>query len=163
MMHTQECEIQLHIGVWQGRSTSSLSHNLATLEKTLVEAKQKGLDLVLFPELFLCGYDTSPSLIRSIARELMAAADGTFCEQLRQCAADSGVAVAVGYPEWEPADGDSGDGLIYNACCIVDQTGQVILNARKVRHISSLCCCTSPPYFFSSFLFSLHFASLRFT
>jgi predicted amidohydrolase len=127
-------EIQLHIGLYQGIATSNLSTNLAILERTIKEAKLKNIDLVLFPELFLSGYDTNPHLIRNIAHDLMA---GRL--QLTQCAADIGIAVAVGYPEWEPAldgegegDSDGRGGLVYNSCCIIDRTGQVILNARKV-------------------------------
>jgi len=74
-------------------------------------------DLVLFPELSLCGYPPEDLLFHNGLRRQVAAA----LERVR--AETSGIAVLVGYPEYAPEG-------IYNAA-MVCRDGALVLNYRK--------------------------------
>jgi NAD+ synthase (glutamine-hydrolysing) len=81
-------------------------------------AREQGCDLVLFPELALCGYPPEDLLLHRGLRSRVAAAFATVREKVR------GIAVYVGYPEYV------GD-VIYNSAVLL-RDGQVIANHRKV-------------------------------
>ncbi|HEY9182118.1 MAG TPA: nitrilase-related carbon-nitrogen hydrolase, partial [Gammaproteobacteria bacterium] len=81
-------------------------------------ARAQGCDVVLFPELTLCGYPPEDLLLHRGLRSRVAAALTTVRDQVR------GIAVYVGYPEYE------GD-VIYNSAALL-RDGQVLANHRKV-------------------------------
>jgi NAD+ synthase (glutamine-hydrolysing) len=80
-------------------------------------ARSLGCDLVLFPELTLCGYPPEDLLLHRGLRSRVEAAFANVRE-LR------GIAAYVGYPEYE---GDA----IYNSAALL-RDGQVLANHRKV-------------------------------
>ena len=77
-----------------------------------------GCDLVLFPELTLCGYPPEDLLLHRGLRSRVEAAFATVKEGVR------GVAVYLGYPEY---DGDA----IYNSAALI-RDGVVLANHRKI-------------------------------
>jgi NAD+ synthase (glutamine-hydrolysing) len=81
-------------------------------------ARAQGCDVVLFPELTLCGYPPEDLLLHRGLRSRVAAAFATVRDKVR------GIAVYVGYPEYV------GD-VIYNSAVLL-RDGQVLANHRKV-------------------------------
>ena len=81
-------------------------------------ARNEGCDLVLFPELTLCGYPPEDLLLHRGLRSRVEAAFALVRDQIR------GIAAYVGYPEYE---GDA----IYNSAAML-RDGKVLANHRKV-------------------------------
>jgi len=76
-----------------------------------------GADLAMFPELVICGYPPEDLLFHGNMRKSVAAAIETLCRKLR------GIAVLVGYPEYEGR-------RIYNSAVLI-RDGRVVTNYRK--------------------------------
>jgi NAD+ synthase (glutamine-hydrolysing) len=85
--------------------------NAARMIEVLAEARQRGVDLVVFPELALCGYPPEDLLFHAGLRQQVDAA----LEALRT--ASSGIAALVGYPEYA-------EGAIYNAAAFLADAQQ---------------------------------------
>ncbi|HWN38798.1 MAG TPA: NAD+ synthase [Gammaproteobacteria bacterium] len=81
-------------------------------------ARSLGCDLVLFPELTLCGYPPEDLLLHRGLRSRVEAAFARVRDEVR------GIALYVGYPEYE---GDT----IYNSAALL-RDGKVLANHRKV-------------------------------
>jgi NAD+ synthase (glutamine-hydrolysing) len=81
-------------------------------------ARDRGCDVVLFPELTLCGYPPEDLLLHRGLRSRVEAALALVRDEVR------GVAVYVGYPEY---DGD----VVYNSAAIL-RDGRQLANHRKV-------------------------------
>jgi NAD+ synthase (glutamine-hydrolysing) len=81
-------------------------------------ARGAGCDLVLFPELTLCGYPPEDLLLHRGLRSRVAVAFAQVRDAVR------GIAVCLGYPEY---DGDA----IYNSAAVL-RDGRVLANHRKV-------------------------------
>jgi len=81
-------------------------------------ARNLGCDLVLFPELTLCGYPPEDLLLHRGLRSRVEAAFARVRDEVR------GIALYVGYPEYE---GDA----IYNSAALL-RDGKVLANHRKV-------------------------------
>jgi NAD+ synthase (glutamine-hydrolysing) len=84
---------------------------------TAAEARDLGADLVMFPELTLCGYPPEDLLFHKGLRRQVGAA----LERVRQ--ETRGVVVMVGYPEYEAEN-------IYNSAALV-RDGEMLANYRK--------------------------------
>jgi NAD+ synthase (glutamine-hydrolysing) len=91
--------------------------NAARMAEATAEARRRSVDLVVFPELALCGYPPEDLLFHAGLRQQVESA----FEALR--AASTGIAALVGYPEY-------GDGAIYNAAAFLAD-GQHKANYRK--------------------------------
>jgi NAD+ synthase (glutamine-hydrolysing) len=91
--------------------------NAARMVEATAEARRRSADLVVFPELALCGYPPEDLLFHAGLRQQVESA----LEAL--CAASTGIAALVGYPEY-------GDGAIYNAAAFLAD-GQHRANYRK--------------------------------
>lgn len=84
---------------------------------TAAEARDLGADLVMFPELTLCGYPPEDLLFHNgLRRQVGAALDRVRAET-------RGVAVMVGYPEYQAEN-------IYNSAALI-RDGEVLANYRK--------------------------------
>lgn len=97
----------------------AVEQNLARLEDLL--AQHRGVDLAVFPEMFLQGYE-----LRGAA-ELAIAADSQQIDCIRAAAARAGTAVIVGFAERLP------DGGVANAAACVDVDGRLAGVARKTQ------------------------------
>jgi predicted amidohydrolase len=51
---------KLHVGVYQGGYAEGVEANLKLLEKVIEQNRDQQLDLIIFCELFLCGYCIGP-------------------------------------------------------------------------------------------------------
>ncbi len=76
-----------------------------------------GADIVVFPELAICGYPPEDLLFHSGLRHAVDAGLGKIRDEV------SGIAVLVGFPEYA-------DGHIYNACAVL-KDGKVLAHYRK--------------------------------
>ena len=81
-------------------------------------ARERGCDIVLFPELTLCGYPPEDLLLHRGLRSRVEAALALVRDQVR------GIAVYVGYPEYEGE-------LVYNSAALL-RDGRQLANHRKV-------------------------------
>ena len=99
--------------------------NLGRVAAAVSRAKAEGVELVLFPELFLCGYDCDAAQLRAASR----AQGSPSLQAAAQIARKSGVCVAL--PYCEAVDG--AEGPLYNACAVFDARGRLALNYRKVN------------------------------
>lgn len=85
------------------------------------------IDLILFPELALNGYDAEKEEFRAMAE---VPGTGEACQVLARAAAEAGVYVAYGYAE------DGGE-VCYNSMLMLDRSGKVLTNYRKVHPFAS--------------------------
>jgi NAD+ synthase (glutamine-hydrolysing) len=89
----------------------------SVIDSALHARKRLGCELVLFPELVLCGYPPEDLLLHRGLRNRVAAA----FERVRREVA--GVAVLVGYPEYS-------ENLLYNSAALI-RDGRILANHRK--------------------------------
>jgi predicted amidohydrolase len=99
-----------------------LSHEAALISFEGAIQDAGGADLVVFPELALCGYGPAAQIQR-----LATNVHGPVIASIRALAARHAVALAFGYAE---RDGDR----LFNAAMLIGQDGQVLVNYRK-RHL----------------------------
>ena len=99
---------------------ASIDEALAELARHAEAARRGGADLVLFPELFMCGYGDAER-VRDLALPATALRD-----LLEPIARRAGAALCVGYAE-RTQEG------AYNAALLVDPSGRQLLNYRKMH------------------------------
>jgi len=93
---------------------------LARLEETLLSCADKSVDLVIYPELFQCGYDMGERVY-----ECAETSDGRFFAAVSKLAKQYHTAVIYGYAE-------RARGSIYNSAQCIDKTGNRIGHHRKL-------------------------------
>jgi predicted amidohydrolase len=103
----------------QLESVPDTQANLSALESSL--AAHPDVGLAVFPELFLCGYDSAR------APELASPADGDLIQRVQAAAAARSTAVVVGFAERMP------DGAIANSAACVDSDGALAGVYRKTH------------------------------
>ncbi|MFT4584180.1 MAG: putative amidohydrolase [Gammaproteobacteria bacterium] len=103
-------------------SDSSSAARVSRLHTCIKQAAATGVELVIFPELALSGYNVGAELITNRAETR----DGIFAQSIAALAKDNAIAVAYGYPE---RDGDR----LYNSAALVDAGGVLVLNYRKTH------------------------------
>eukprot|EP00128_Syssomonas_multiformis_P003035 Colp12_sorted_trinity150504_noHs@26724 len=112
------------ISVFQGPSYGlDIAHNLERMKSAVKSASRKA-DLILFPELFLSGYDIGTAETHARAMDLNQ--DATI-QQIKQLAKQWDISISVGYPE------KSECGKIYNSCALFGRDGSLLLNYRKTH------------------------------
>lgn len=105
-------------GVWQSDGAGlTAAERLARLEAAIAG---QGLDVVLCPELFACGYHIGEELAR-----LAEPADGPFAQSVQALATRTGTAVLYGYAERE---GDR----VYNSAQLVGAGGRIAHHRKLV-------------------------------
>ena len=87
-------------------------------------ASDRGVGLLIFPEMSLTGYSISPKLTASRAQPR----EGPLLQAVAAISREVGVALCVGYAE-RPAGSD----LIFNALAVVDEEGQLVHHYRKTH------------------------------
>lgn len=104
-------------------SPGDAAAQLATLERQARVAAQAGARLIVTPEMFLSGYNIGADEARRLAEP----SDGAWFRRIAAMAQAIGIAVAYGYPEL------GADGQVYNAACLVADTGLRLLDYRKTH------------------------------
>ena len=110
------------IAVHQGPSPQgNIKNALARVNETLAKAASKDVEMVVFPELFLPGYNQMKGHAH-VAQEQ----GGTWETQLAALAKDHGCGLTIG---WAERDGDK----IYNSASTFDRTGEKLSHYRKIQ------------------------------
>jgi predicted amidohydrolase len=91
------------------------------MRRIVRKAAAQGVGLVIFPELFLSGYNAGAAIA-----DLAEPADGPSAKAIGALAACNGAAVLYGYPEREGR-------RIYNSAQLIDGSGRSIANYRKTH------------------------------
>src|SRR2546430_3288349 len=91
-------------------TVGDVSGNAAKARAAREKARADGADLVLLPELFICGYPPEDLVLKPAFQAACRAA----IEELAREAADGGPAMLIGSPWVE-------DGKLYNACALLDE------------------------------------------
>ncbi|QKZ07095.1 carbon-nitrogen hydrolase family protein [Pseudomonas eucalypticola] len=102
--------------------------NLARLQAQVRQAKAQGAALVVFPEMFLTGYDIGPDAVQRLAET----ANGPSAHVIAGIAEAHDMAIAYGYPE------RGADGQVYNSAQLFDARGISLLNYRKTHLFGEL-------------------------
>lgn len=100
-------------------SLAGTANRFRWLETRVRDAARGSVDLVVFPELYLSGYNVAEALHRCAETQ-----DGPFARCIQSLAKELGVAIAYGYPEME---GEK----VYNSLIFIDQRGRKLANHRK--------------------------------
>jgi predicted amidohydrolase len=100
--------------------SGSVSDFLAVLDNAVRTAD---VDLLIFPELFLTGYNIGADRLRALAEP----ADGESAQAAAAIARANSTALLYGYPE----RGD--DGRIYNSAILIGRDGERLANFRKLH------------------------------
>lgn len=119
----------MHIALYQCQPRPlAVIDNLARLRAQAALAQAKGMDLLVFPEMFLTGYNIGSDAVQRLAE----AADGPSANVIAGIAQAHGVAIAYGYPE------RAADGEVYNSAQLFDAQGNSRLNYRKTHLFGDL-------------------------
>ena len=112
----------MKVGIYQceGKLTSK-EENLATLRKAAIAAAQQGARLVMFPELFLTGYNIGDAVF-----ELAESINGPSAQKAADIAREAGIAILYGYPEKYKNN-------ICNSAILIDGQGEMLANCRKTH------------------------------
>ena len=122
-----EVDKSVTIAVFQGYAElGKLKCNLYKMKEKMLEAKERGADLIAFPELFTTGYFLNNDRMKELAEEK----DGNTFLQLSQYAKATAIAVLYGYPELEVSDGKK---AYYNSVQFIDKDGSSLANYRKTH------------------------------
>jgi predicted amidohydrolase len=112
----------MKIAVYQGEGVNGeVAGALGTMRMNAVKAAAQGVRMVIFPEMFLSGYNIGDDVFR-----LAEPSDGPSAAAVGKIARETGVSLLYGYPE------RSGD-RIFNSACLVNAAGEMIANYRKTH------------------------------
>ena len=116
--------MKLTIAFLQLLPAGSLEENLEKGIKACLQAKEKGADIALFPEMWSCGYSFPRE--KASLRERAAPCDGFFVQRFSELAADLDMAIAVTFLErHEPKP--------RNTVCLFDRHGKLLYRYAKVH------------------------------
>ena len=106
----------------------NVAANLERMELVARQARLQGADVLLFPEMFVTGYNIGPGAVRLLAQDC----EGAYRHAVAHLARTAGIAIVFGYPELDA------DGRVFNAAQWIDRAGQVVLNYRKTHLYGAL-------------------------
>jgi predicted amidohydrolase len=112
----------MKIALYQGAGKpTGIDENLAIIQRNALSAAGQGADLIIFPELFLTGYNIGKQV-----RKLTEPADGPACQSVAKIATEANIAILYGYPE--RLNGD-----VYNSALLINRNGDTCANYRKTH------------------------------
>ena len=112
----------MKIAIYQGAGKPArVNENLEIIHDKALRAAEKGADLIIFPELFLSGYN-----IGKTVQELAEHAGGPAAQKAARIARQANIAILYGYPERLNAD-------VYNSVLLIDRNGNSQANYRKTH------------------------------
>ena len=98
----------------------NVAANLATIEQHCQSTQSLDIDVVVFPELFLTGYNIGDR-VEALAEEI----DGPSVRRLQEIAATRSVAIITGFAERRGTE-------LYNSAIAIDAYGQIVGHHHKV-------------------------------
>ena len=85
----------MKIAIYQGAGKpAEVDENLEIIQRKANSAAGQGVDLIIFPELFLTGYNIGQQV-----QKLAEPADGQACQKVAEIAREANIAILYGYPE----------------------------------------------------------------
>lgn len=120
----------LHLAVWQGcshvdGSGESVRANIGIIEASARQARARGADILVFPEMFITGYDLPTETLHSLAQP----ADGPIAQHIKSICAELAITIIYGFPEIDNENG----GCLYNSVNAIAPNGQRLLTYRKTH------------------------------
>jgi predicted amidohydrolase len=116
----------MKIALYQGAGKPiKIEENLAIIQAQALAAAERSADLIIFPELFLTGYNIGPTV-----QELAQADDGPACRRISPIAHEANIAILYGYPQKLGPE-------VYNSALLVDSKGNTRANYRKTHLFGS--------------------------
>lgn len=113
----------MRIACFQGPEVADTpAGNLARLRRVAAEAKAKGAELLVCPEMFLTGYALGREEVSRLAEPF----DGTSVEEARKIAADIGIALVFGMPERTSEH-------VFNTAVAIGVDGSLLAGYRKTH------------------------------
>ncbi|HOO78085.1 MAG TPA: carbon-nitrogen hydrolase family protein [bacterium] len=120
----------IRLGVYQVQADcgpGAKEKNLARMDKAIATAKNFGVQLLAFPELFVPGYALGPEEARTAA-ELQ---DGPSLARAREAAGRNGMALVLPYAE--KAQSPGGGFRYYDSVAVIDENGELLDSYRKTH------------------------------
>lgn len=111
-------------GVQHPGHPGAVADNLAVITEAAGEAKARGADVLVTPEMFVTGYNIGEQVAKLATEDLVGA--------VQAVAADIGIAIVAGLPEQEPGGG------VWNTALFVDDTGAEVTRYRKTHLFGEL-------------------------
>jgi len=112
----------MKIALYQGAGRPTrVDENLEIIQRKALSAAEQGADLIIFPELFLSGYNIGQT-VQALAEKV----DGPSCQTSAQIARKADIAILYGYPERLNDD-------VYNSALLIDRNGNTRANYRKTH------------------------------
>jgi predicted amidohydrolase len=112
----------MKIAIYQGQGREKrVAENLEILRSAALSAAKQGARLIIFPEMFLTGYN-----IVDAGFELAEPPDGPGAQKAAAIAQEANIALLYGYPE----KCDTG---VYNSAILMDRHANVLANYRKTH------------------------------
>jgi len=111
----------MRIALYQCAGVDTVAGNLDIMASVVHDAAKEDARLVVFPEMFLTGYN-----IGDDTRRLAEPADGPSAQKAAALAKEAGVTVCYGFPE---RAGES----IYNSLLLIDASGRSLTTYRKMH------------------------------
>jgi 5-aminopentanamidase len=119
----------MRVAIFQGPAGSGpVARNLRHLEERAAAAAAAGADLLICPEMFLCGYNIGAAAAARLAEP----ADGPSLREAAGIARRHGTALLFGYPE------RGGEGAVYNAVQLIGRDGGRLASYRKCHLFGAL-------------------------
>jgi predicted amidohydrolase len=117
---------RVSVAAWQGAAVAAdVPANVARVTAEVAAAAESGVEVLLFPELFLHGYDATHAQLQEVALRQ----DAPELRAVADAAKSNGVCVGVPYCERCSDD----DVTLYNSMAVFDATGTLACNYRKVN------------------------------
>jgi predicted amidohydrolase len=112
----------MKIAIYQGQSRPMrVAENLKIIRSAALSAAKQGARLIIFPEMFLTGYNIGDAVF-----ELAEFPDGPGAQKAAVIAQEANIALLYGYPE-------KSDAGVYNSAILVDRHANVLANYRKTH------------------------------
>lgn len=96
--------------------------NVQNIKKAIVEAKEEGSDLIVFPELYLTGYSVGNNM-----EKMAETVDGTYMLQIRKLCKTNKINLVICFPEVDEHK------TYYISSAFIDDQGEVLGVYRKVH------------------------------
>ena len=119
----------IRLGIYQAQGDcgpGATAKNMDRLERAAETAKKYGIQLLVFPELYVPGYTLDPAAAKKVAEF----ADGESIARARKVAARLSMALVVPYAEKAEVKGKL---LYFDSIALIDETGKLVTSYRKTH------------------------------
>lgn len=112
----------MKVAIYQGEGRQKrVDKNLEIIRSAALSAAKQGARLLIFPEMFLTGYNIGDAVF-----ELAEPADGPSAQMAAAIARQANIALLYGYPE-------KSDAGVYNSAILIDRHANIRANYRKTH------------------------------